>query len=137
MVEFGQEKLVWSILAGKSGFDRKNWFRSILAEKNGLRRFWPEKLGFDRKKLIWAHLGSLGLIVADWGSLLGRTDFFPKSAPSSGKPRFSVFHLGPEFLQVPVAQNGPKTTVNHPLRPPGGPTEKKVVPEKVAENHPG
>ena len=30
-------------------FDWKNWFRSILAEKYGVRRFWPEKLGFDRK----------------------------------------------------------------------------------------
>ena len=41
--------------------------------------------------------------------LLGRPDFFLKSAPSSGKLCFSVFDLGPEFLQVPAAQNGAKT----------------------------
>ena len=40
LVDFGQKKLV---------LDRKNWFQSILAVKIGLRRFWLEKLGFDRK----------------------------------------------------------------------------------------
>ena len=31
-------------------------------------------------------------------NFLGRPDFFPKSAPSYGKLRFSVFGPGPEFL---------------------------------------
>ena len=35
------------------------------------------------------------------------TLFFAKSAPSTGKLRFSVSVPGPEFLQVPAAQNGP------------------------------
>ena len=42
--------------------------------------------------------------------LLGRTDFFLKSAPSSGKLRFSVFR--PEFLQMPRAALGQKGLEN-------------------------
>ena len=72
-----------------------------------------------------------------WEKLLGRQGFSPKSAPSSGKSRFSVFDPGPEFS---LRARGPKRAeipVNHPLRPPGGPTEKKLLTEKVAENDPG
>ena len=41
--------------------------------------------------------------------LFWRPYFPPKSAPSSGKSRFSMFDLGLEFLQVPVAQNPSKS----------------------------
>ena len=50
-----------AILAVKLGFDRK---KLVLVEvvsvdfgqKTGLRRFWPEKLGVDRKNLFWSIL---------------------------------------------------------------------------------
>ena len=49
----------------------------------------------NRKKLTDNHLG--------W-----RVTFFSRfEIPSIGKLRFSVFGLGPEFLRVPAAQNGP------------------------------
>ena len=41
-----------------------------------------------------------------WEKLLGRTDFSPKSATSSGKLHLSVF--GPKFLQVPRGCPRPK-----------------------------
>ena len=54
------------------------------------------------------------------GKLLGRTEFSPKSAPSSGKLCFSVF--SPEFLQVPravVGQKGVKSPVFRDIPPVG------------------
>ena len=63
--------------------------------------------------------------------LLGRPDCFLKSAPSTGK-----LHGGPEFLYMPKAKTGRNTTKS-PFPTGGGPTEKKIVLAKVAENHPG
>ena len=62
--------------------------------------------------------------------------FSPKSAASIRTLRFSVFGPGPEFIQVPKAQNGPEyhwTTVSDRW----GSDQKKVVHAKVAENHRG
>ena len=57
------------------------------------------------------------------------TKRFPKKAPSSGKFRFSDF--GPEFLQVPKAQNGPRNQFSAVSRPWGSGWEKMTKQRKV------
>ena len=53
LVNFGRKKTcfgrVWPRKLVLVNLGRKNRFWSILAGKNGLRRFWPGKLGFDWK----------------------------------------------------------------------------------------
>ena len=72
MINFGRNFLFWSNLAKKSGFDQF-WPEKLVSvdfSRKSLRRFWQEKLGFDKKNsfgLIWAHLGSFGLIRAHSG----------------------------------------------------------------------
>ena len=80
-----------------------------MIEKTGFGRFWPK---------MWRVLdpGTSGMKV--------------KHVP----PR-----PGPFFRFWPRSARGPKRAenpVNHRFRLHGGPTGKKVVPEKVAENHP-
>ena len=47
--------------------------------------------------------------VADNHPGQGGIFFFRFGTPSTGKLRFSVFSPGPEFLQVPQAENRPNT----------------------------
>ena len=65
----------------------------------------------------------------------GGRGFPPKSAPSTGKLHFRVFRPGPQFPSVAKAKTGHNTTKS-PFPTGGGPTEKTVVPEKGAGNHP-
>ena len=124
-----------SILVGKLAFGRKNWFQSILAEKNwvsaekfGIGRFQPKNLVIGRKNWVL-------LILAEE---TGFVDFWPRKlvlVVFSQKNRFSALlaekhGFGRKFLERPKAKNGPKTTKS-PFPTVGGPTKKKVVPAKV------
>ena len=77
--------------------------RAVLGQ-NGL------KIQYFTISRPWGPVGQNAKCKKKWRNfgemLLGQLDFFPKSASSSGKLRFSVFR--PEFLNVPRANPRPK-----------------------------
>ena len=73
-VRFWPKKVVLVDFHWKSGFDRKNWFWSILARKSDLDRFWQKRL-----------------VSADFGPKTGFGRFLPKN---SGLGRFGLEKVG-------------------------------------------
>ena len=63
---------------------------------------------------------------------LGRPDFPPKMAPSTGKCHFRVFRMGPEFLKPKTGQ----TTTKSPFAACGGLTERKLFRRQLRKTIP-
>ena len=91
----------------------------------------PSILRFPAPGALVGQNGKHKKIAQFRGETFGVARSPPKSAPSTRTLHFRVFRPGPEFLQVPKAKTGQNTTKS-PFPTGGGPTEQKVVPQKVA-----
>ena len=138
--DFTPKKRFWLILAEKSGF-RRFWLKNWDFDWNNMvfGQFWPRKRVFGQfwpKTLVRAHLGSLGLIWACLGSEIGFHFCDLNTGPRGIRTQNLnvTIRLSVRFRKLspvrPIYYWGgwPLKPVNLPLRPPGGPTEKKLFP---------